>query len=886
MGEEEGSRRRRRRPRTRSRSGEQPSRARKEATPADSEGDSGRRPRRTAAATATTARTTAAVEARSASTASKKTGGTASRRTGQATRQSSGSRLLALIRQPLLLLAVAVLITGGLGYATTRLQTDASAGLLMDTGSPAYDDQVRFADLFGADPAVVLAEPSRGQQLLTPDHMVGLAQLEGELSKLHGVRKVYGPGTLVNTFAGEVTRRALDLCSQQAKKAQDQAVAAAAAQGKSTADQQAAGTQAFNAAAQQCAQQLANQYPNLSVPALNNPSFYNELLLEPNGSVRPFWRSVLPTSSKALLTVRMDRNASLGDVEAVQHKVATAMAGPRTQNVTTSTGQQVQVKTTAGNLAGLHFTVSGTPVLMADLGESVRGSLRFLLPAALLAMLAVVALILRVSYRLLAVPLAALAGVWAAGAAALVGLPLTPATLAVLPVVLGLTTDYVLQAANRLAEEEGEPGDRVRRTAAAVLPATGVAAAATAAGVLAFAISPVPLVRQFGLFLALGVAMSWLAALLVGFPLLTLLAEHLPRRRQAPSWGLLAHAVRLPRLALAPLLLAGIAGWVALPYIRIQTDPIQLLAPSSPSLAQAQYVYKHVGTAGELDLVVTGPDVTQPQVVAWMGVTEQQLNGKDLKAITGLPDFLLAFNYGKAPDAQTTKTVLDRLPAYFTGAVVSHDRHVALIIFGQTRISSLDQDQALVKRVETASAHAPSGYRAYPAGLAVVAASALDRLTREQVVLNVVALAMVLVVLLIAFRRPLPALLTILPTVAAAGWVTGIAYLTHTQATPITILLSGVVVAFATEFGVLWMARYRAERDVGLEADEAAQIACARVGPAIVAAAAALVAGFAALAVSPVPMVRDFGIWCAADLALATLAVLVLLPPAARGWLR
>jgi len=40
------------------------------------------------------------------------------------------------------------------------------------------------------------------------------------------------------------------------------------------------------------------------------------------------------------------------------------------------------------------------------------------------------------------------------------------------------------------------------------------------------------------------------------------------------------------------------------------------------------------------------------------------------------------------------------------------------------------------------------------------------------------------------------------------------------------------------------------------------------------------------VAVSPVPMVRDFGLWCAGDLAPATAAVLVLLPPAARAWLR
>ena len=68
--------------------------------------------------------------------------------------------------------------------------------------------------------------------------------------------------------------------------------------------------------------------------------------------------------------------------------------------------------------------------------------------------------------------------------------------------------------------------------------------------------------------------------------------------------------------------------------------------------------------------------------------------------------------------------------------------------------------------------------------------------------------------------------------------------------------------------------------------DAAALTASERVGPAIVASALALVAGLLVLGASPVPMVRGFGLGCGLDLALATGAVLVLLPPMARSWLR
>src|SRR2546430_14036141 len=123
---------------------------------------------------------------------------------------------------------------------------------------------------------------------------------------------------------------------------------------------------------------------------------------------------------------------------------------------------------------------------------------------------------------------AGLGELWTAGIAGYLGLPVTPATLVVVPVVLGLATDYFIQSVNRMIDGTGTPEQRLIAVARAVLPATGVAAAATAAGMLAFAVSGIPLVRQFGLFMAIGVAMAFPANYLVGMPALLFLARRFP----------------------------------------------------------------------------------------------------------------------------------------------------------------------------------------------------------------------------------------------------------------------------------------------------------------------------------------------------------------------
>jgi hydrophobe/amphiphile efflux-3 (HAE3) family protein len=699
-----------------------------------------------------------------------------------------------------------------------------------------------------------------------------------------GAKQVYGPGTLLNTFAIQLPQQALTDCENQAKAAQTKAKDDAKAAGKPQADQDAAGQQAFDAAAKACAQRYAELFPSIGRPYIDDPNFINSILLEPSGDkVRPFWTWALPDTGHALITVRLNRDASLSDIRDI-------VAAARQQAASDK------------QLNGLNVVVSGTPALTVSLADATLRALKILLAVALAAMLLVTLLVLRVPARLLAVPVAAIAGLWTAGAAALLQLPITPATLAVIPVVLGLATDYVIQAANRLAEEQGDAASSVAAVARAILPATGVAAAATAAGILGFALSPIPLVKQFAFFMAIGVAAAYAASIAVGLPAIALL-HRLPgrlgrrfaavRARPAPAWPVLGRLGRAPLAAIGVLALLGAAGWAAVPFLKLETDPVKLMPAGDPALADAEQVRKGVGFAGELDLVLAGPDTTSQAAVAWLDKVSKQaatVTGGELKPLNGLPNFLSSVNNGQLPDAALTARILQRSPAYFSNAVVSPDHTIARSVFAIGSLTSVEEDGKLIAKLESLPPP-PAGFQAYPAGLTVIATDALKQLQQNDLKLNLAALALVMVVLAVAYRRPVPVLLAVAPTFVAAGWATGLIWLTGVRSSPITVLLAGVVVAFATEFSVLWLARYRAELAAGATADLAADTASRRVGPAVIASALALICGFLVLAVpfptvAPVPMVQSFGLWCAADLALATAAVLVLLPPMAKNWLK
>ena len=133
---------------------------------------------------------------------------------------AGGEGLAILARRPQAFLGLAVVLTAVLSLGIVgfkplgipALQTDAGVGLLADPNAPGFADQALYADSFGADPIVIMVEAPSGSELMSGNHFIGLASLEGQLAdvKTHpGVKKVYGPGTVVNTLALEVTKRGL-----------------------------------------------------------------------------------------------------------------------------------------------------------------------------------------------------------------------------------------------------------------------------------------------------------------------------------------------------------------------------------------------------------------------------------------------------------------------------------------------------------------------------------------------------------------------------------------------------------------------------------------------------------------------------------------------------
>jgi hypothetical protein len=88
-----------------------------------------------------------------------------------------------------------------------------------------------------------------------------------------------------------------------------------------------------------------------------------------------------------------------------------------------------------------------------------------------------------------------------------------------------------------------------------------------------------------------------------------------------------------------------------------------------------------------------------------------------------------------------------------------------------------------------------------------------------------------------------------------------------------------LVVAACTEFTSLILLRFIEERGRGLEPRAAVDVTAERTGRAFIVSAMTAVSGVAVIATSSLPLLRDFGIVVAMNVAVALLSALVVLPP-------
>ncbi len=301
-------------------------------------------------------------------------------------------------------------------------------------------------------------------------------------------------------------------------------------------------------------------------------------------------------------------------------------------------------------------------------------TLLILLPVVMVLMAILLVVTFRVRGRLWPLLAAAAAGAATVGMSLWMGIPVTPAVLAGVPVLVGLAVDYAVQLVARYDEARRLGADReaaIREAMSRSGPATFSAAVATLAGfgtLLVFAgidagpLVAIPLVAEFALVLFVGVIVSWLAALFIALPAAALWARERPGADPGPAGPPRAErTIAIAgawRGAVVPAVIVAVIGWVLLPRVPVQTQVDQLLASSLPQLQDVNTVRDQTGYGNEIDIFlrgqVAGPynQPGTPGNVTWQCEVSQgirTLHADQVALATSVADFFIAASSSASP---------------------------------------------------------------------------------------------------------------------------------------------------------------------------------------------------------------------------------------------
>ena len=774
---------------------------------------------------------------------------------------------------------VGLVVTVVLGAGITRLEFATGQDSYLNKGEQVYEDSVAYQDLFGGQAMVTLVTLGEGQtltDLFTPEAVDTWERVEAELKEKGGD----------SIFAVVTPLTALQFTNALVLPESGNVVDGVAAQillGATERDPTEEGKAARTASSGVTLARVSAIPPEDRV--IGNEAWNDFLLHDNEGNIRKSLLPFFPNDTNAQMVVRLPGNQ---DIEH-EGKAATLV-------------QDVTADLSFGDAT---VSTTGAAVLLRDLNDYLTGGMLVLGAIAVGLMVIILLVAFDVRWRLLPLGVVLIGCVWAFGLAGYLGIPLTVVTIAGLPVMLGVGIDYAIQMHARVEEEVviDRAEHPIQETAMHLGPALLVVTFDAVFAFLALRFAKVPMIRDFGLLLAVGVGVICLCSIIGPLAALGI------REYKSPTTGKDFREGRLGRLVVklgdlptkvAPVLIVAslavfFGGVIVEDKLVLQTDPIEWVDQDSQVISDLDRLQAETDSSSELGVFVQSDELFSDDTIEFIdGFAKEQLDEYPEKLLTASSivttvSFLMEIPGAGdvAPTGEEVARAYELAPEDIKRSTANEDEGALNLIF-RTGAGDLEERAEVVRDIRD-TVDPPDGVEATPSGLAVVGVGLLDNLEANRILLTYLAILFVFLFLAVRLRSIVRSLLSMVPVLIAVGAASLVAFALDLKLSPLTAVGGPLVVAVCTEFTSLILLRFVEERRRGYTPKAAVDVTAARTGRAFIVSAMTATAGVGVIATSSLPLLRDFGIIVAMNVAVALLSALVFLPPMLvwadeRGW--
>jgi hydrophobe/amphiphile efflux-3 (HAE3) family protein len=760
-----------------------------------------------------------------------------------------------------------LLITLGLGFGITTLRFTTSNSDYLNTNDPAWINNVNYENVFGGDPMAVLFTMKPGttvDNLLTKSNIAAFKNISSKLAK--------DPWVFSAVTPLDALQFAQKLLSSPTGSPLD-SPAFSLLQSAISRDTDPADKQIRAHYLTQEGIELAKTDPADQV--LTNPQWMQFIIHEQDGSVRQSLKTFVHDNHHALLAVYLKGDLNINQETTAASSVTNIIDHAKFQNVTTIT--------------------TGVPALLKTINDYLKHGIIVLALLAGAIMMTILLLSFTVRWRLLAFAIVALGLVWGFGLVGYFHVPLTLATIAALPVLLGVGMDYAIQMHSRIEEEVilDRASHPIQAAARGLGPALLVVTFDAVFAFMALWFAKTPAIREFGSLLVIGIIAVCVCSIIATLAVLGIREYKSPTKGKDFSQGRLSRVAvflgSLPQRTAVPLAIVSVvillSGIAVEGKLALQTDPISWVNPQSQAIKDIVQLKTATGSNNEIAMRISTNHPWSNQTVDYVVNFSHQLEKKypntlfpGAGLINTIDQFVTVKGMKEIPPtgAEMEAIYLVAPPGIVKTTVADHGTALNVIFLGRT--DTLDQLAPVVKDLE-GGINAPPGISVAPGGIATVGVGLIQNLEASRIKLTYLAILFVGAFLTLRLRSLIRALLSLVPVLVAVGAVSLIGVAFHLKLSPVTAVAGPLVVAVCTEFTSLILLRFVEERARGLTPRQAMDATARRTGRAFMVSGMTAIAGVGVLGLSSMPLLSDFGVIVAINITVALLSALIVLPP-------
>ncbi len=426
-------------------------------------------------------------------------------------------------------------------------------------------------------------------------------------------------------------------------------------------------------------------------------------------------------------------------------------------------------------------------------------------------------------------------------------------------------------------------------------PSVLIAMVATALGFAALFISPVPMIADFGKMLTIGLAVSFLAALIILTTSLFIKDKYFCTNSDANSCTLpikdskfekvlaflTTKVISVKYLVILIALAVTVFGFSSDSQVGIQTDVENFMPQDTKELLEIRELRDVMGSTDQLTIMIESDNLITEENILWIDEITSEIALsfpnviEDVRSITSIYKEITEENSLSHNDVSD---FISDLPEMQRKLVIDEERQNSIITLNIVRLETEDLKEFIDDIDKYLADKNPPTIDITITGNAVIDAEMMTALTSGRMEMTLLGIGLVFLGLLVIYRSFLKALIPILPISLIVGWSGGAMFLLGMDYTPLTATMGALIIGIGTEFTIIMMERYFEEKEKGLPKQEAMVKTVSKIGKPILASALTTIGGFSALILSDFLILREFGIITILNIFFCLLSSLVVLP--------